>query len=378
MDLDPLVALRRALHKIPECSGCETKTAEKLLEFLAPLNHHGMVTGLGGHGLALIFEGDFPGETLLFRADMDGVAVPEADSPEASMHPGVSHACGHDGHMAILCGVARWLSETPLHMGRVILLFQPAEESGAGAEAVIKDSRFQGLQPDRVFSLHNIPGEKAGRFLIPDRLFACASCGISVTVHGKPSHAARPEEGLSPAPFVAEVLADTSLFAMEEGGPFFMATLTHMALGEPGFGIAPGEAILQWTLRAHGEGYLSYRYSMIRKALETLAQERGLSLDFEIHDAFPQTPTDPETSREVMAALTEAKMDAVPLEIPMRWSEDFGHFTARWPGLMVGLGAGECGSLHTPEYAFNDDVLEVGIDFFRTIVDVYLGEGMVG
>ncbi|VFQ46759.1 amidohydrolase [Desulfoluna butyratoxydans] len=368
MDED-LVTLRQALHRIPEASGQEEKTAGMVADWLAGCDHHGMVRDLGGHGVAVFFDGTSTGETLLFRADLDGVPVTEMTGlPYASVHKGLSHACGHDGHTAILCGLARELSKSPPKRGRVVLLFQPAEETGAGADAVIKDPRFQGIIPDRVFALHNLPGRPLGQVCVPDRLFACASLGMDIHLSGTPSHAAWPEHGNSPMPIVQALLADEGLLSREQGEPFFMSTVTHLQVGGPGFGVSPGEARVQLTLRGEADAYLHYRMSRIKEALEEKSGLSGLGCEVMVTNEFPGTPVDREMAEMVMEAATDAGLDVTTLSEPMRWSEDFGWFTHRYPGVMVGLGCGEGPQLHNADYNFPDALLGPGIALFSAII----------
>ncbi|VVS95669.1 amidohydrolase [Desulfoluna spongiiphila] len=370
---DELIRLRHELHGIPEASGQEIKTAARVAEWLGGCDHHGMVTDVGGHGVAVFFDGPVTGETLLFRADLDGVPVAEmTGSPYASTHKGLAHACGHDGHMAILCGLARTLSEVPPARGRVVLLFQPAEETGAGADAVIQDPRFQGFIPDRVFSLHNLPGKPLGQVCVPDRLFACASLGMDIHLSGTPSHAAWPEHGHSPMPIVQALLSDEELLGREQGGPFFMTTVTHLQMGSPGFGVSPGEARIQLTLRAEADAYLDYRMSLIKKKMGERAGLLGLGCEVMVTNEFPGTPVDPEVAAEVVEAASRAGLDVASLSEPMRWSEDFGWFTHRYPGVMVGLGAGEGPQLHNADYNFPDALIEPGVVLFSAIVRHFL------
>lgn len=371
--MDTLVRLRQNLHRIPEASGDEGETADYLTHWLAGCDPHGMVTDLGGHGLAVIFDGEDAGETLLFRADLDGVPLSEkTDLAYGSMHPGLSHACGHDGHMAILCGLAMRLSKRPPASGRVVLLFQPAEENGTGADAVIADPRFQGLTPDRVFSLHNLPGYPFGQVCVPGRLFACASLGLDIKVGGSVSHAARPEDGTSPIPMILEILGDPTLLGREAGGPLFMGTVTHLKVGDPGFGVSPGEARLQVTVRAESDAYLSYRTEVIKKRIAEAALLYGLTCEMEIHDEFPATPVNREMAASVEVAARRAGLDVVPLSEPMRWSEDFGWFTQRFSGVMVGLGAGTIPQLHSADYDFPDALIDSGVTLFESIVRAFL------
>ena len=375
MTHDDMVMLRKQLHQIPEKSGREIETAAFLEAWLGELDHHGMVTGLGGHGLAIFFEGERPGETLLFRGDMDGVPVTEkTGATHSSQHPGYSHACGHDGHMAILCGLAVTLSRQPPDSGRVVLLFQPAEETGAGADAVIKDPRFKALIPDRVFALHNLPGYPLGQVCLPDRLFACASLGLDISITGAPSHAARPEDGCSPLGLLHYLSGGHGLFSQIKGEPFFTGTVTHMQMGRPGFGVSPGRARVQVTLRSESDAYLDYRMSGLKQSITDAAGALGLACEFALKEEFPCTPVDRATVSLVADVARKAGLDVAFLPEPMQWSEDFGWFTQRYLGAMMGLGAGEGPQLHNADYDFPDALIEPGVLLFEAVIRELLSD----
>ena len=175
-DMVDLVDLRHRLHRRPEISGEERETAATIVEFLKPTGPDRIVTELGGHGVAAIYEGAEPGPTVLIRAELDALPIEElSDSDHRSEIPGKGHLCGHDGHMTILAGLARGLQRNPPQKGRAILLFQPAEETGAGAAAVMADPKFEEIVPDYAFSLHNRPGVPVGHARISEGAANCAS-----------------------------------------------------------------------------------------------------------------------------------------------------------------------------------------------------------
>ena len=158
-----LVMLRRELHQAPEVSGEEALTAARIMEFVERLNPDRLVSGLGGHGVAAVFDSGQPGPSVLFRCELDGLPIKEISAVDwRSRTDGKGHLCGHDGHMAIVCGLGMALAARRPARGRVIVLFQPAEETGAGAAAVIADPDFSSLRPDFAFALHNLPGLPLG------------------------------------------------------------------------------------------------------------------------------------------------------------------------------------------------------------------------
>jgi len=204
-DLIELTAFRRALHRRPELSGEEVQTARAITAALEPLAPARIVTQLGGHGVAAIFDSAMPGPTVLFRAELDGLPI-EEDNPAiswASEVSGKSHVCGHDGHMAMLLGLGRLIARKPVARGRVVLMFQPAEEDGSGARAVVADPAYDALAPDWAFAIHIEPGYPFGVVASRAGLINCASLGLKITLTGKTAHAADPQDGVSPALAVA-------------------------------------------------------------------------------------------------------------------------------------------------------------------------------
>ncbi|MEY8840841.1 amidohydrolase, partial [Cribrihabitans sp. XS_ASV171] len=207
-DIAELTAWRRDLHRHPELSGQEAETAKRVLAALEGTAPDRMLASLGGHGVAAIYEGDSNGPSLMFRCELDGLPIEELnpDLPHRSEVDGNGHLCGHDGHMAILAATARWLGRNRPARGRVILLFQPAEEDGAGAARVIADPKFAEIIPDYAFALHNFPGVPLGHAVLAEGVMNCASRGMKLSLTGRTAHASQPETGLSPAPALAELI----------------------------------------------------------------------------------------------------------------------------------------------------------------------------
>ena len=189
-----LIGLRRELHRVAEPSGEELITAARLVDEVADLAPDSVVDHLGGHGVAVVFDGSKAGPTVLLRADMDAVPIDETLTLEyASATPGISHKCGHDGHMAMAVGVARCIARARPDRGRVVVLFQPSEETGGGAAAIIGDPAFAVCRPDTALAAHNLPGYGLGRVVIRPGTFACASRGLTIELVGATCHAAEPE-----------------------------------------------------------------------------------------------------------------------------------------------------------------------------------------
>jgi len=252
MDNGSLTNLRKKLHQNPELSGSEKKTAEIIrhyYEFLSPTE---TIDNLGGHGLAFVFQGKEEGPTLLFRCDMDAVPIHEATGLSyESLTPGVCHACGHDGHMTILAGVGKVLTKNSPIKGRVILLYQPAEETGEGAQAVIQDPLFSKIKPDLIFALHNLPGYPLGELIIKSGTFCCTSRGMIIHFTGKTAHASQPETGKSPENAMCHILETLRDLpeAFKDCNELILKTVVGARLGEKAFGVSPGDAEIWVTLR---------------------------------------------------------------------------------------------------------------------------------
>lgn len=379
MAADRQATLRRRLHALAEPSGREEATAAFVAGHLARLGPSSIVTGLGGHGVAAVFTGPVPGPTVLLRAELDAVAVPETIAlRHASRTPGFAHKCGHDGHMAILLETARRLARARPARGRVVALFQPAEETGAGAAAVVADARFAALRPDWLFALHNLPGYDVGRVLVRPGAFAAGSAGMRVLLRGRTAHAAHPGQGRSPDRAMGDLI--TALVTLpprdNDAGALELVTVTHARLGEPAFGIAPGEAEVLATLRADDDATLAALRRQAAGAARAIARRHGLRCAITWEEVFPVTWNDAAAASLVRrAARDEGLAVARPRESAFRWSEDFGVLARLGRGALFGLGAGRRHpGLHACDYDFNDDLLPVGAALMHRLATTALQE----
>lgn len=372
-----LVKVRRELHTIPESSGLEYLTAARIKALLADCNPDDIIEGLGGNGVVAIFDSGMPGNTVMIRCELDGLPIVETgDHTHRSVHTGHGHQCGHDGHMSIVLGVAFSLSKKRPASGRVILLFQPAEEIGTGARAVISDPRFQQLGVDHVLALHNLPGYGQHQIVLKEGHINCASRGMRIRFTGKTAHASMPETGVSPAMAMASTIRQLGLLpssvAMDEG--FAMVTIVHATLGEKAFGVAPGEAEVWATLRTVSNGQME---SLIEKAsaiARRAADEPQLQCSIEFSDSFHACDNDPWLIDQYRRSAAELGLAVTELDEPLRFSEDFGEYGNSARSAMFFLGAGtEHPALHNPEYDFPDELLRSGTMMFLSTLDRILG-----
>nr|WP_209427607.1 amidohydrolase [Pararhodobacter sp. SW119] len=374
-DIIRLTEFRRALHRRPELSGEEAETARAVAAFLRPTGPDAVVAGLGGHGLAVIYDSGQPGPTVMIRAELDALPIEETGTPaHRSQVPGKAHLCGHDGHATILAGVGMVLGRARPAAGRAILLFQPAEEDGSGAAAVIADPRFAPLAPDWVFALHNMPGLPRGAVALAPGPANCASLGLRVVLTGRTAHASNPETGVAPTACIAALLSDLPRLAPASGDDFRLVTLCHTRIGAPAFGISPGEAELWLTLRTVTDAALTTLEADLRATVQRLAAQDGLGCAFTVHDHFQACSNDPDATRHLANAARAAGLPPAAFDHPMRASEDFGRFGRHGRSAMALLGAGtDLPMLHNPDYDFPDDLIAPGVALFTQVLDETLG-----
>ncbi|HZW59707.1 MAG TPA: amidohydrolase [Woeseiaceae bacterium] len=370
------LALRHALHTHPELSGHEVDSACRVREFFRPHEPDAVVGGLGGNGVAIVFNGREPGPTIMLRSELDALPIQEANRmPHRSQQDGIAHKCGHDGHAAILCAVGAELGRRRPQRGRVVLLFQPAEETGRGALAVVDDPKFAALRPDRVFGLHNLPGFPLGQVVVRAGTFTCASRGIAVSLRGRTAHAAQPETGRSPSAAMCHVIAELAGARERFGhsGELAFATIVGARLGERAFGVAPGTAEVWATLRAATDDTMAAMVRDCEQRVRAIAGDEQLQVETGYEDVFAATVNSARAVATVRAACKGLDV-AEPAE-PFRWSEDFGAFTRLADGAFFGLGAGpDSRALHDEHYDFPDALIDIGADVFLRIVATCLRE----
>jgi amidohydrolase len=370
-DLIELTTFRRDLHRWPEVSGEEANTAETISQAVNRLNPTRILTNLGGHGVAAVFDSGHPGPTVLFRAELDALPIQEiSDAAWVSQVPGKGHLCGHDGHMTMLLALGRLLARRPVQSGRVVLMFQPAEEDGSGARAVVADPGYAEIAPDWAFAIHNEPGKPFGYVSTRPGLINCASMGLGIILSGKTAHAANPEDGTSPAAALCALIP--ALSALGTGGAlddtFRLVTVTHARMGAPTFGIAPGEATVYATLRTAGDAALAEVEREARAVATDLAARHGLRVAFEVHDAFAASINDTDATEVARRAMDAIGVPHGDDGLPMRASEDFGVFGWGAKAAMLCLGPGkDHPALHNPDYDFPDDLIPVGATIFERI-----------
>jgi len=377
-----LTAWRRDLHRHPELGYREHRTMEVIAGKLRAFGFDEVVTGLGKTGVVGVLHGrngpGAEGEGILLRSDMDALPILEETGAEhASIHEGVMHACGHDGHMTMLLGAAKHLSETRNFDGTVYFCFQPAEEGGAGAKAMIDDGLFQRFPARAVFGIHNFPGFPAGHFAcVPGPVMAAADEFI-VTVKGQGSHAAYPHESRDPVLAGAQIVTALQSIVSRKLDPLKPAvvSVTKFQAGTA-CNIIPDRAVIAGTTRSFDPAVFQVIYTEMRRICSNVAAAMDVAVDIQ-HESepYPATVNDPEQTAFVAGVLEKvvgADRGVRDAE-PTMGGEDFAFMANEKPGCFVFLGIGEgAAPLHTPAYDFNDEVTPIGVAYWTRLVETAL------
>ncbi len=374
--INSLIELRHNLHKKPELSGKEEETSKTIIEFLETCNPSSIVTGIGGYGVAAIFDSEQKGPTLLLRADMDALPIQEESILNyKSTIQGVAHLCGHDGHSSILAGVAKLAGNSKPAKGKLVLLFQPAEETGEGAAKVIHDKKFSTIKPDFAFALHNLPGFEKGTVFYRQGTFASASTGVIVKLKGLPSHAAHPENGKNPDLALAKIILQlneiTKANSFEQ---FTLLTVIHAKLGEVAFGTTPGNAVVMATLRTYLDTDMSKLKQLVESCVKPICDSTQIKFEIEYTEEFPATINSSECVDTLLNVCEKENIGCEKLSNPFRWSEDFGHFSSVCKSAFFGIGSGiNHPQLHNENYDFPDEIIDPAVRIMVGLTKYYLG-----
>lgn len=375
--LATLNTFRKELHRNPELAFQEYQTAGRVKNLIMEAKPDQVIEGIGGTGMAFFFESGTAGPTIAIRSELDALPIEEINTFEyASSTENISHKCGHDGHMTMVSGLAQMLKENPPTKGTVILLFQPAEETGEGALKMLADEKMKDITPDYMFALHNLPGKSLGQILSRPAIFASASIGMIIRLRGKTSHAAEPENGKSPAMAMAEnveMLNHLVGSSQDSLNDFALITVIHARLGEKAFGTTPGYAEVMCTIRSYQNEDLETLKSKAKQNALEIAKDNGLKVEIDWTEEFSSTENHQACYEAIQQAAQNNDFDFQLMDQPYRWSEDFGYFTQQYPGAMFALGSGEqTPDLHNPDYDFPEKLIPYGLNMFMEIITLVL------
>ncbi|MBN2790524.1 MAG: amidohydrolase [Candidatus Delongbacteria bacterium] len=370
---DNLIELRKLLHSKAELSDNEINTSKIINDFIKIHDPDEIISFK--YGSAFVFDSGNAGLTVVFRADMDGLPIHEEnDHDHVSMNDNVSHACGHDGHMAILCGLAEKISADKPDKGKVVLLFQHAEETGEGARYIADHINFRELKPDHIFGLHNIPGYKKGKIIFKNDNFTSASRGIVLELIGKTSHASEPEKGINPV-FAIKKLIE-SLYEIPKDPcfkGFALITFVYIKLGEIAFGTSPGYAEIMITVRSELNVEMDLVVEKIEEKINNITTEEKLKYKISYKEIFPVVHNDNLSNKLIVDAAKKNNFSIEELTDPFKWSEDFSYYTNNFRGGYFGIGSGlDHPGLHNSDYDFPDDIINIGVEMFYQIYKLTL------
>ncbi|ONG57335.1 amidohydrolase [Pseudoroseomonas deserti] len=373
--LEPFAALRRDLHHHPELAFAEHRTAETAARMLAGWGYQ-VESGIAGTGLVATLQRGHGRRSLGLRADMDALPIAEQTGlPHASRSPGVMHACGHDGHVAILLAAARDLALHGEFDGRLTLIFQPAEETGSGARRMLAEGLFDRFPVDAVYGLHSWPGEAEGRFGFVEGPAMAAVDLALISILGRGGHGAAPQETVDPVVVAAHVITALQTVVSRNLDPLEMAVVTVGAIqGGEAANVIPDSVSLKLTARSYREAARALLERRIPAITRAQADSFGATAQVEYRRGFPALvnhAAETGFARDVARRLLG--QDAIlPDFRPRTASEDFAHLLLARPGSYLFLGAGEGPALHNPRFDFNDALLLPGAALWSGLAEAYL------
>lgn len=374
---EELTALRHHLHQHPELSNVEQQTAALVADKLRQWGYQ-VTTGIGGYGVVGTLQVGDGGKRLALRADMDALPIEESgDHAYRSRQPGVMHACGHDGHTAMLLGAARYLAQSRSFSGTLHLVFQPAEEVGSnsGAQRMIADGLFERFPCDAIFGMHNHPGYPAGTMMFRSGPFMAACDTITITLHGKGGHAARPHLAVDPLVAASSLVMALQTVVARNIDPTEAAVVTIGSLhAGHAANVIPQSATMELSVRSFNPQVREQLKQRISELAQQHAAGYGARAEVDILPGYPvliNHPQETEFARQVATELLGEQQVVAPFPA-IAGSEDFAYYLQQRPGCFMRLGNGDSAMLHNAAYDFNDANLTVGAAYWARLTERFL------
>ncbi|UTH43301.1 M20 aminoacylase family protein [Loktanella salsilacus] len=371
--LPDITAIRRDLHEHPEILFETHRTAKVVADHLTAIGCEEVVTGIGRTGVVGVIKGktDTKGRVIGLRADMDALPILEATGlPYASKTPGAMHACGHDGHTAMLMGAAQYLAETRNFDGTVVVIFQPAEEGGAGGKEMCDDGMMDRWNIDEVYGMHNWPGMPLGTFGIRTGAFFAATDQFEITVEGKGGHAAKPQETIDSTLIASHVVVALQSIASRNADPTdqVVVSVTSIESSSKAFNVIAQRVMLKGTVRTMSKDMRALAETRLKALAEGTASAFGAKADVNYIKGYPVMVNSPEQTEFAADIARSVSGDCAEAPLVMG-GEDFAFMLEERPGAYILVGNGEGASVHHPEYNFNDDVIPAGCSWWAEIVE---------
>ena len=376
-DLQPdIQAWRRDIHQHPELLYDVHRTAAFVADRLKEFGCDEVATGLGRTGVVGVIKGKKPAggdiKVIGLRADMDALPIEEETNlAYASKTPGKMHACGHDGHTAMLLGAARYLAETRNFAGDAVVIFQPAEEGGAGAAAMIKDGLMDRFAIDQVFGMHNYPGSPVGSFAIRSGPIMAATDAIDIEIEGQGGHAARPHKCLDSVMVGAQLITALQQIVSRNVDPLDSAVISicefHAGNAR---NVIPQTAVLRGTVRTLTAPVRQLIEKRVREVTAGVAQMTGARIALNYERGYPVTSNHAAQTDFATQVAKEIAGDANVREMPpLMGAEDFAYMLEQRPGAFIFCGNGDSAGLHHPAYNFNDEAIVFGTSYWIRLVE---------
>jgi amidohydrolase len=365
---------RRDFHAHPELQYDVHRTAATVAEKLKSFGCDEVVTGIGRTGVVGVIRGREPGGKVVgLRADMDALPIEEATAlPYKSTVSGKMHACGHDGHTAMLLGAAKYLADTRNFAGTAVMIFQPAEEGGAGARAMLRDGLFERFGIQEVFGMHNYPGIPLGEFAIRSGPMMASTDSIVIRIEGKGSHAAWPHRGVDTVVVGAQIVMALQTIVSRNVDPLEAAVIS-ISVFQAGQAdnVLPQTATLRGTVRTLSPDVRELVKTRVREVVEGTAKLYGARADLTYTSGYPVLVND--ESRTAFAAEVAdeiAGRDKVARDTPpLMGAEDFAYMLEERPGAFIYVGNGDSAMLHHPAYDFNDEAIPLGTSYWVRLAE---------
>ncbi|WP_172298211.1 M20 aminoacylase family protein [Pseudoruegeria sp. HB172150] len=375
-EMQPEIAgWRRDLHMHPELLYETHRTSAFVADKLRAFGCDEVVEGIGRTGVVGIINGKGSGPTVGLRADMDALPILEATGlPHASQTPGVMHACGHDGHTAMLLGAAQYLAETRNFEGRVAVIFQPAEEGGAGGDAMVKDGMMDRFDIAEVYGMHNAPGLAVGHFAIRTGAFYAAMDAFEIVVTGKGGHAARPHEVIDTTIVAGQILSALQTIASRNADPVkaLVVSVTSFRTDTDAFNVIPETVTLRGTVRSFDADLRDLAERRIAEIAKRTATVYGASAKVDYQRGYPAM-VNHEAETGFAAEVAARVSPEVDAEAPaIMGGEDFAFMLEARPGAYIQIGNGDTAGVHHPLYDFNDEVIPAGCSYWVELVETRL------
>ncbi|TMV07970.1 amidohydrolase [Ruegeria sediminis] len=368
-----ITAWRRDIHENPEILYDTHRTSALVAEKLREFGCDEVATGIGRTGVVGVIKGktDTMGRVIGLRADMDALPMQEQTGlAHASKTPGAMHACGHDGHTAMVLGAAKYLAETRNFDGTAVVIFQPAEEGGNGAEAMCNDGLMDRFGIQEVYAMHNVPGISAGQFAIRSGPLLAAADEFDVHLEGRGGHGAKPHETIDTTVMLSQLIVALQTIVSRNADPVLQAVLsvTSVETSSKAFNVIPQSARLRGTVRTHSNELRDLIEKRLTEVVEGVASTFGGSARVSYHRGVPVTiNAEEQTGYATEAAIAVGgSCDEAPM---VMGGEDFSFMLQERPGAFIVLGNGDSAGLHHPEYDFNDEIIPMGCSWFAEMVE---------